>query len=105
MSDPWRGHDHYLRENKQGDVRELAQLLAPLEETDPEVLKSYQSIKGDDTIVVDAESVGLSQDLTEGNDDKRAVGIEPAALALLIVMLLFIAFIAYEAYYMPTPAN
>jgi hypothetical protein len=100
MSDPRPGHEHYLRSNKETDVRELSELLAPLEETDPEVLKSHQSIKGDDTIVVDGGNIKLSSDLAEG-DEKRAVRIEPVALALLIAMLLFIAFIAYESYKMP----
>ncbi len=99
-------HVHYLRVNKKGDISELSQKLAPLEEIDPQAVQPSPWKKADDTIVIDTGSLQLPENLLEEEREKNGIlGLEPVVLAILVLALVFIAFIAYQIYRMPAPTN
>jgi hypothetical protein len=96
---------------KKGDTTKLAAQLAPLEEqkernAPQHVDSGHAAIQGGATqeygaIVVDNESVRLSNDIMEGKGGSRFLGMEPVVLAILAFMLAFIAFIAWQISRMP----
>ncbi|HEY8185734.1 MAG TPA: hypothetical protein VIF64_06680 [Pyrinomonadaceae bacterium] len=97
---------------KKGDTARLAARLAPLEELEtgsttkqlgvsPE-LKEPQANNHYGAIVVDNNSLNLPEDMVEGSDGGKFLGMEPVVLVILGVMLAFIAFIAWQISLMPT---
>jgi hypothetical protein len=96
---------------KKGDTTRLAAQLAPLEEQKGQnalqhVDSGHGAIQGGATqeygaIVVDNESVRLSNEMMEGKARGGFLGMEPVVIAILAFMLTFIAFIAWQISRMP----
>ena len=99
-----RRHKHGGGAERRSHERELAERLAPLEET--EAFKKSEQKKGDksaaDTIRVSNETVPMPEKfLEEERDTSGTFRLEPVVLAILVVMLLFIAFVAWQITLMP----
>jgi hypothetical protein len=87
-----------------GDTKDLAAQLAPLEERGDATHAGNNNNGG--SIVVDTGALKLPEGLVaEQEKDKRLWGFEPVVLFIVILMLAFIAFIAWQISQMPTPAN
>jgi len=96
---------------KKGDTAQLAARLAPLEELErsstAQQLGSSPGLKNPHAdihygaIVVDNDNLNLPEDMMEGNDGGKFLGMEPVVLVILGVMLAFIAFIAWQISLMP----
>ena len=94
------------RKHKKGDTAQLAEQLAPLEETDKRSAAKQFGISpnlGDSredphygAIVVDNQDLHVPQDIMEGGNEKTFLGMEPVVLVILGVMILFIGFIAWQ---------
>ena len=98
-----RAHKHYAGQEG-GDVVELSERLAPLEEKDA---RSEQKVSHpDDTIIVDTGKLKLPQSvLQKEKEAARTFGLEPVILVILLIMLAFIAIIAYIVSQMPAPVQ
>ena len=79
------------KKRKKGDTQQLAAQLAPLEEQDPNF----------GAIIVDNDDLKLPSDISETQDEKHFLGLEPVVLVVLILMLSFIAFITWQISRMP----
>ena len=105
----WR-HAHDGGHGRKKHQEELAERLAPLEETG-EFEKSGQHFTpeaavADDTITVNSQSVKMPEKFLE--EDRSAAHIfrlEPVVIVLLLIMLGFVAFIAWKITEMPAPAK
>ncbi|HVF67843.1 MAG TPA: hypothetical protein VM914_09280 [Pyrinomonadaceae bacterium] len=94
----WPGSHH-----EHGDV-DSADRLAPLEETDAfgESNQKDSAHAADDTIRVDSKSVHMPESFVDDEREGASIfRLEPAALAILLVMLAFIAFVAWRISLMP----
>lgn len=92
------------------DTGDLAAQLAPAEEQgqgiagqghEGSVNQVAGSHGGFAAIVVDADQVNLSQDITDKQAEKTYLGMEPVVLVILVFMLTFIAFITWQISKMP----
>ena len=99
-----RRHNHGGGPDRRKHEQEMADRLAPLEET--EAFKESDQRTGEhaapDTITVSNQSVKMPDKFLE--EERNASGIfklEPLVLAILVVMLLFIAFVAWQITLMP----
>jgi hypothetical protein len=96
---PGSAHDHHE------DEANVAERLAPLEETDA-FQKSHQKESAhapDDTIRVDSASVQMPENFVEDEREGSSIfRMEPVALFILVAMLAFIAFVAWQISLMPT---
>ena len=79
------------KKRRKGDTQQLAAQLAPLEEQDPHF----------GTIIVDKDDLKLPAEISETQDEKHFLGLEPVVLVVLILMLSFIAFITWQISLMP----
>ena len=85
-------------ERKKGTRASAAQ-LAPLEEQNKTAAGG--SVQEAGAIIVDNDSLSLSDDIAEGRRGKQIMGMEPVAIVILVFMLCFIAFIAWQISLMP----
>lgn len=94
---------------RRGDVRKLAERLAPLEELAPAESKkpaarvdNYQVVAQEEgAIVVGRNKPALPEDATERSDRNRIFGLEPVVIVIVGLLLAFIAFIAWQISRMP----
>jgi len=91
---------------KKHDADELAHQLAPLEELDKQAAAEQAGggLNSDPdygAIVVDNVNLKLPNGITEEQDEKRFLGLEPVVLVVMILTLVFIAFIAWQITLMP----
>ena len=103
-----RRHSHSSKHERRQHEQEMADRLAPLEET--AAFKESDQRTGEhaapDTITVSNQSVKMPDKFLE--EERNASGIfklEPLVLAILVVMLLFIAFVAWQVTGMTEPSN
>lgn len=99
------------KRDKKGDADQLAAQLAPLEEQDKQAaaervgrgLKSTndQADRDYGAIVVDSDNLKIPIGITEEQNEKQFLGIEPVVLVALIFSLAFIVFIAWQITLMP----
>jgi len=92
--------------HKKHDTDQLAHQLAPLEEQDKQA--ATEQVGGElnsdpdyGAIVVDNADLKIPTGITEEQDEKRFLGIEPVVLVVTILALVFIAFIAWQITLMP----
>lgn len=99
------------KKRRKRDTDQLAAQLAPLEEQDKPAAEQQigaplNAVNGHvdrhfGAIIVDNDDLKLPLDITETEDEKRFLGMEPVVLVVLILMLSFIAFIAWQISLMP----
>ena len=88
------------------DMDQLAHQLAPLEEQDKQAAAEQvgDGLNSDPdygAIVVDNVQLRIPTGITEEQEEKRFLGLEPVVLVVLILSLAFIAFIAWQITLMP----
>lgn len=88
------------------DTDQLAHQLAPLEELDQQAAAEQvggrlNSDPDYGAIVVDNVHLKIPTGITEEQDEKRFLGLEPVVLVVAILALAFIAFIAWQITLMP----
>jgi hypothetical protein len=97
---PGSGHDHQEHE------KDVAERLAPLEETDAfgdSQQKDASARTPDDTIRVDSASVQMPEGFAEDEREGASIfRLEPVALFILLAVLAFIVFVAWQISLMPT---
>ena len=98
MNKPFRYLMEHRGEHKKGTRASAAQ-LAPLEEQNKTAAGG--SVQEAGAIIVDNDSLSLSDDIAEGRRGKQIMGMEPVAIVILVFMLCFIAFIAWQISLMP----
>lgn len=99
------------KRGKKGDTHQLAAQLAPLEQQDQQLAaeqvgRSLNPTNGEadpdyGAIVVDTHNVKMPMGITEEQEEKRFLGLEPVVLVVMILALVFIAFIAWQITLMP----
>jgi len=97
-------HAHNGGRGRKKHQEELAESLAPLEETGEfEKSSQHDSLKpNDDTIRVSSQTMKMPDKFLD--EDRSAAGIfhlEPVVIVIILVMLGFIAFIAWKITEMP----
>ena len=103
-----RRHAHGGGADRRKHEHEMADRLAPLEET--AAFKESEQRTGEhdapDTITVSNKSVKMPDKFLEEERDASGIfRLEPLVLAILVVMLVFIAFIAWQITLMPAPTK
>jgi hypothetical protein len=101
-----RRHAHGGGEDRRKHEQEMADRLAPLEET--AAFKESDQHTGEhaaaDTITVSNQSVKMPDKFLEEERDASGIfRLEPIVLAILVAMLVFIAFVAWQITLMPAP--
>ena len=99
------------KRGKKADTHQLAAQLAPLEQQDQQLAaeqvgRSLNPTNGEadpdyGAIVVDTHNVKMPMGITEEQEEKRFLGLEPVVLVVMILTLVFIAFIAWQITLMP----
>ena len=103
---------HFRRKKRRKrDTDQLAARLAPLEEQDKPAAEQQIGAplnavnshvdRHFGAIIVDNDDLKVPVDITETEDEKHLLGMEPVVLVVLILMLSFIAFIAWQIALMP----
>ena len=97
------------KKHRKGDTDQLAAQLAPLEEQNKPAAENQ--IGGPLNTAVEAErhfgaiivdnDVKVAPDISETQEKKQFLGMEPVVLVVLILMLSFIAFITWQVSQMP----
>ena len=99
------------KKRRKDDTDRLAAQLAPLEEQDKPAAEhqigsplnsaTSQADRYFGSIVVDNEDLKIASDLTENQEEKQFLGMEPVVLLVVILVLSFIGFIAWQISLMP----